>query len=78
MKPNLLYIGILAILVAGSFYAGWYTHSPIPSLKPEKAETARLRIDGEELKILTNTYSTNRNFVFLDDKHRTGGVVSGI
>lgn len=75
MKLKPIYIGILAILSAGFFYAGWYTHQPVASLKLKESETARLRIDGEKIKILTNTYSTNRNFVFLDDKYRTGGVV---
>ncbi|MSR87930.1 MAG: hypothetical protein EXS69_02085 [Candidatus Zambryskibacteria bacterium] len=75
MKTKLLYILILAVLTAGIFYAGWYTHQPVASLNLEGPETARLRIDGEELKILTNTYSTNRNFVFLDVKYGTDGVV---
>ncbi len=76
MKIKLLPIGILAILSAGLFYAGWYTHQPVNSLNLEGPEAARIRIDGEELKILTNTYSTNRNFVFLDVKYGTGGVAS--
>lgn len=67
MRLKLIHIGILAILSVGFFYAGWYMHPPIASLKLMEAETARLRIDGEELKILTNTYSTNRNFIFLDN-----------
>ena len=75
MKPKLLHICVLAILAVGLFYAGWYSHQPATSLNLEESETARLRIDGEELKILTNTYSTNRNFVFLDVKYGTDGVV---
>lgn len=75
MKTKLLHIGIMTILAGGIFYAGWYTHQPAAGLKLEGPETARLRIDGEELKILTNTYSTNRNFVLLDVKYGTDGVV---
>ncbi len=75
MKIKLPYILILAILSAGLFYAGWYTHQPVAGLNLEGSETARLKIDGEELKILTDTYSTNRNFVFLDVKYGTDGVV---
>lgn len=74
MKSKPLYILILAILFSGLFYAGWYTHQPAVSLNLKESETARIKIDGEELKILTNTYSTNRNFVFLDEKYKTGGV----
>ncbi|MEK7106507.1 MAG: hypothetical protein AAB895_04105, partial [Patescibacteria group bacterium] len=36
--------------------------------------TARLTIDGSELKILTNTRMFNRNFVFLDNK--TGDILT--
>ena len=75
MKNKLLHICTPVIFSAGFFYIGWYTHQPIPILGINVSETARLRIDGEELKIITNTYSTNRNFVFLDVKYGTGAVV---
>ncbi|MSR88023.1 MAG: hypothetical protein EXS69_02610 [Candidatus Zambryskibacteria bacterium] len=74
MKTRLLHIGILAILSTVFFYAGWYTHQPVVDLNLEEIESARIRIDGEELKIFTNTYSTNRNFIFLDEKYQTSGV----
>lgn len=67
-KPKLLNIGILAILSAVVFYIAWNRYEPSPFLQIEKYETVRFMLDGYELKILTNTYSTNRNFVFMDSK----------
>ncbi len=78
MKNKLLYIGILAIFSVGLFSFGWFVHqltsTPLidepgtVKLEIEETETARLGIDGTELKILTSTYFFSRNFIFLDDK----------
>lgn len=75
MTNKLLYICIVAIFSAGFFYVGWDMRQPATILGIDKSETARLRIDGEEVKILTNAYSTNRNLIFLDVKYDTGEVV---
>lgn len=36
MKTKLLYIPILAIFIAVSFYAGWYAHQPPPISQPDQ------------------------------------------
>lgn len=71
MKPKLLYIGILAILVAGAFYAGWYAFKPevtsekidgfervaIPSRIASEREPDIEFLSQEGLKLLTDVYS---------------------
>ncbi|MEI8337566.1 MAG: hypothetical protein WCF92_00270 [bacterium] len=37
-------------------------------MKIDESETARLTLDGQNVKIIANTYSTNRNFIFQDNK----------
>lgn len=73
MKRNHIALILSAIFLGGVFFVGWYVRQPASSLRLEEYGFARLNINGTEIKILTNTYSTNRNFVFLDTE--TGGVV---
>ena len=82
MKNKVIYILIVAGFSTGFFFLGWHMHQLVPiststsmaNLKVEKSETARLAMDGYELKILTNTYFYSRNFIFLDNK--TGDIVT--
>ena len=82
MKNKILYISIAVGLSVIFFLLGWFLHQSthIPALtansKVEKSETARLYKDWPELKIIANTYSTNTNFVFLDEKGNVATTLS--
>lgn len=70
----LLYIFSVIGISLAFFLIGWFLHQPaqIPAstvnLKIEKSEIAKLNKDGQELKIITNSYFASRNFIFLDNK----------
>ncbi len=72
-------LSLMAVLLLWNFYLYYHPDSKKLStvkVKIEKEETAKLRLDGSSLKILTSTndYSTKRNFIFLDSK--TGETVT--
>lgn len=53
------------------------TISPSTAIvKIEKSETARLKTDGSEFKILTSTYLNTANFIFLDERGETTSTFS--
>lgn len=77
---KIIYIFAVVGISLAFFLLGWFLHQPaiIPtstvSLKIEKSETVKLRTGWPELKILTNTYFSSRNFIFLDNE--TNDIVS--
>lgn len=70
-KKNILLILLpITILLIGYFF---YYHSDskkftTAEVKVEKTEIARLDMGGRDIKIISNTYSTNTNFIFQDSK----------
>jgi len=72
---------LMGILIVGNFFLYYHPDSSkliTGKIKIEKEETAKLRLDGSSLKILTsvNDYSTKRNFIFLDSK--TGETITAL
>ncbi|MDO8451314.1 MAG: hypothetical protein Q7S76_00410, partial [bacterium] len=58
MKPNLLYILILAILVVGVFYAGWYMYGAT-SITPNTATSTAVDLTASPTATLPSKYSAS-------------------
>ncbi len=70
MKRKSIYICLFIFLFVGLLYLAYFigVNSSKVNLKGDQSEMAKLSLDGQSIKIITNTYSTNRNFIFQDGK----------
>lgn len=70
MKRKSIYVCLSVVFFLGLFFLVYFVglNSSRANMKIDESETARLTLDGQNVKIIANTYSTNRNFIFQDNK----------